>query len=148
MGRVSTCQKNCNTIDLRGAQVNHSLYVFSQWETALQCNTISHWLGAYTEWSLPLGFIMTDSTALSTTRLLYCHNSLPAHQSNSLHHLHDPCEVSECKRVNLCHYLIWQLLPSIIINLAIKHQRQFVQLQTSKECHDCMEYQYPYYKCH
>ena len=25
MGRVSTCQKNCNTIDLRGAQVNDSL---------------------------------------------------------------------------------------------------------------------------
>ena len=24
MGRVSTCQKNCNTIDLRGAQVNKS----------------------------------------------------------------------------------------------------------------------------
>ena len=23
MGRVSTCQKNCNTIDLRGAQVNN-----------------------------------------------------------------------------------------------------------------------------
>ena len=22
MGRVSTCQKNCNTIDMRGAQVN------------------------------------------------------------------------------------------------------------------------------
>ena len=25
MGRVSTCQKNCNTIDLRGAQVNNDL---------------------------------------------------------------------------------------------------------------------------
>ena len=25
MGRVSTCQKNCNTIDLRGAQVNKQL---------------------------------------------------------------------------------------------------------------------------
>ena len=25
MGRVSTCQKNCNTIDLRGAQVNHRI---------------------------------------------------------------------------------------------------------------------------
>ena len=24
MGRVSTCQKNCNTIDLRRAQVNHT----------------------------------------------------------------------------------------------------------------------------
>ena len=24
MGRVSTCQKNCNTIDLRGAQVNEN----------------------------------------------------------------------------------------------------------------------------
>ena len=31
---------------------DHSVYVSSQWETALQCNTISHWLGAYTEWSL------------------------------------------------------------------------------------------------
>ena len=30
MGRVSTCQKNCNTIDLRRAQVNEALgYVFS-----------------------------------------------------------------------------------------------------------------------
>ena len=25
MGRVSTCQKNCNTIDLRGAQVNNTI---------------------------------------------------------------------------------------------------------------------------
>ena len=25
MGRVSTCQKNCNTIDLRGAQVNNDI---------------------------------------------------------------------------------------------------------------------------
>ena len=25
MGRVSTCQKNCNTIDLRRAQVNYSV---------------------------------------------------------------------------------------------------------------------------
>ena len=24
----------------------------SQWETTLQCNVVSHWLGAYTEWSL------------------------------------------------------------------------------------------------
>ena len=27
MGRVSTCQKNCKTIDLRGAQVNEWLLV-------------------------------------------------------------------------------------------------------------------------
>ena len=25
MGRVSTCQKNCKTIDLRGAQVNKQM---------------------------------------------------------------------------------------------------------------------------
>ena len=31
MGRVSTCQKNCNTIDLRGAQVNKSWYVSLEW---------------------------------------------------------------------------------------------------------------------
>ena len=29
-----------------------SVYEPSQWEMALQCNAISHWLGAYTEWSL------------------------------------------------------------------------------------------------
>ena len=28
------------------------VYAPSQWETALHCNVISHWLGAYTKWSL------------------------------------------------------------------------------------------------
>ena len=28
MGRVSTCQKNCKTIDLRGAQVNEQACMF------------------------------------------------------------------------------------------------------------------------
>ena len=31
---------------------DHSVYASSQWETALQCNAVSHWLGSYTEWSL------------------------------------------------------------------------------------------------
>ena len=31
---------------------NHSVYVPSQWETVLQYSAISHWLGAYTKWSL------------------------------------------------------------------------------------------------
>ena len=31
---------------------NHSVYAPSQSETALQCNTVSYWLDAYTEWSL------------------------------------------------------------------------------------------------
>ena len=31
---------------------DHSVYATSQWETVLQCNAISHWLDAYTEWSL------------------------------------------------------------------------------------------------
>ena len=28
------------------------MYALSQWEMALQCNAISHWLGAYRKWSL------------------------------------------------------------------------------------------------
>ena len=28
------------------------VYAPSQWETALHCNAVSHWLGAYTDWSL------------------------------------------------------------------------------------------------
>ena len=31
---------------------DHSVYAPSQWEMALHCNAISHWLGAYTRWSL------------------------------------------------------------------------------------------------
>ena len=31
---------------------NHSVYAPSQWGMALHCNAISHWLGAYTGWSL------------------------------------------------------------------------------------------------
>ena len=30
----------------------HFVFAPSQWETTLQCNVVSHWLGAYTEWSL------------------------------------------------------------------------------------------------
>ena len=53
---------------------DHSAYMPSQWETALQCNAISHWLGAYTERSLQwvnhsLGFFhnMMTKTALRVT---------------------------------------------------------------------------------
>ena len=32
--------------------------VSGQWETTLHCNVISHWLGAYTKWSLESCFIV------------------------------------------------------------------------------------------
>ena len=32
---------------------NQSSYMPSQWETSLQCNDVSHWLGTYLDWSLP-----------------------------------------------------------------------------------------------
>ena len=31
---------------------DHFVYAPSQWETTLHCNVVSHWLGAYTKWSL------------------------------------------------------------------------------------------------
>ena len=31
---------------------DHFVYAPSKWETKLHCNVISHWLGAYTKWSL------------------------------------------------------------------------------------------------
>ena len=33
---------------------NHFVYAPSKWETTSQCKVISHWLGAYTKWSLVL----------------------------------------------------------------------------------------------
>ena len=31
---------------------DQSRFASSQWETSLQCNEVSHWLGAYLDWSL------------------------------------------------------------------------------------------------
>ena len=36
----------------KGNHRDHFVYAPSQCETALYCNTVSHWLGTYTEWSL------------------------------------------------------------------------------------------------
>ena len=35
---------------------DHFVYAPSQWETALQCNIVSHWLGAYSKWSLGIEY--------------------------------------------------------------------------------------------
>ena len=35
-----------------GCNTQGSVYAPSQWETLLQCNDVSHWLGAYLDWSL------------------------------------------------------------------------------------------------
>ena len=47
------------TVRLVTGNVEHRdqfVYASSQWEMALHCNATSHWLGAYTEWSLRAGF--------------------------------------------------------------------------------------------
>ena len=31
---------------------DHFVYAPNPWETTLHCNGVSHWLGAYTDWSL------------------------------------------------------------------------------------------------
>ena len=36
---------------------DHFVYALSQWETTLQCNVASHWLGAYTKWSLLIDIV-------------------------------------------------------------------------------------------
>ena len=35
---------------------DHFVYAPSQWETTLQCNVVSHWLGAFTKWALLLDY--------------------------------------------------------------------------------------------
>ena len=37
-----------------GAELDHFVYSPSQWEKTLQCNVISHWLDAYSKWSLSM----------------------------------------------------------------------------------------------
>ena len=51
---------------------DHFVYAPSQWETKLQCNTISHWPVAFTKWSLRIlsGRIWTKLVYLSWSYLL------------------------------------------------------------------------------
>ena len=37
------------------SEADYFMYAPSQWETSLQCNDASHWLGAYLDWSLYAG---------------------------------------------------------------------------------------------
>ena len=58
------------------------VYAPSQWGTTLQCNVVSHWLGAYTKWSLhqykrrPCCPCSPDGLSLLTTHV--CTSSLKA----------------------------------------------------------------------
>ena len=42
---------------------NQARYAPSQWEMSLQCNDISHWLGAYLDWSLHVSCIVNTMVA-------------------------------------------------------------------------------------
>ena len=56
MGRVSTCQKNCNTIDLRGAQVNYRSLAGGATSTsaiAVNLRWISHMILTEARYSFP-----------------------------------------------------------------------------------------------
>ena len=44
---------------------DHPVYLPSQWEMALQCNAISHWLRTYTEWSLVIHDVFPRTTSLT-----------------------------------------------------------------------------------
>ena len=73
---------------------DHSVYVLSQWEMALHCNTISHWLGAYTELAVGL----CHSIMSMSTWLPHQAPSLPSicyHYSSNeyLIHFHFPWQI-------------------------------------------------------
>ena len=46
----SACRHNIRRY--QHESMDHYVYAPCQWETALHCNAVSHWLGADTEWSL------------------------------------------------------------------------------------------------
>ena len=48
----NTCTGISKCTDKLWTSRDHFVYAPSQWETTLQCNVVSHWLGAYTKLSL------------------------------------------------------------------------------------------------
>ena len=61
---VQVCSWNPSLVEVKDAFILHNQfkdhfeYAPSQWETTLQCNVASHWLAAYTKWSLPIAIAM------------------------------------------------------------------------------------------
>ena len=54
---------------------DHYVYAPNQWETTLQCNVVSHWLGAYTKWFL---------LAVHHKKCMYAHGSRALPISSSI----------------------------------------------------------------
>ena len=57
--------------------MDHFVYAPSQWEMMLHCNTISHWLGAYTKWAQLWDIFGTNylpNGGLLLVKLIFCSN--------------------------------------------------------------------------
>ena len=96
----SALTRSVNQMRLR----DHSVYVPSQWETTLQCNVVSHWLGTYTEWTL--------ETAVSSGWLTEFIGNIPIH----LQYL-SFLNAEIVKEIDILHYL------SIRTNSLILHSQ-------------------------
>ena len=55
---------------------DHPMYAPSQWETSLQCNNVSHWLGTYLDWFLKSIILMGlhKKWHFTTNELLQMHS--------------------------------------------------------------------------
>ena len=56
----------------------HFVYAPDQWETMLHCNVVSHWLGAYTKWSLEMMLMQAFNPMDVQFWLEYVHLSMSA----------------------------------------------------------------------
>ena len=102
---------------------HQSRYAPCQWEASLQCNDVSHWLGAYLDWSLH-GFCRTITTYLLfftyfwqfsgtclSNSLFFVTNSDPTNKSEQLVVLLRP-ELSGLSSLTVKHWCVWGRLFS------------------------------------
>ena len=92
----------------------------SQWETTLQCNVVSHWLGAFTKWSLLLQYM--QSLLLKDVMIKGCkigilmENSFPQFVSHNMIYLfifHDMVSLIHWSPCNPSHGWPWWSLHII-----------------------------------
>ena len=72
--QMSLCMQYCSR--------DQSRSVPSQWETLLHCNDVSHWLGAYIDWSLFYYLLHHNEVSLYRPALRHFTKSLSAHDLN------------------------------------------------------------------
>ena len=92
----------------------------SQWETSLQCNDVSHWLGAHLDWSLHMVWSKVNQADCRSRRLLKCTQNM----RNSRVYIADMVVITSFKVMGR-NVFVWIAFVSEVTSQGLQNQKPF-----------------------